>query len=451
MTDHPSKKTPFEQNKPERMISQTPFSRRRLLTAGTASLGLLAAPAIIRAQSRPRVIVVGGGFAGATAAKYIRLWSGGSIDVTLIERKPDHVSCILSNLVLNRQLHLRQLKLGYDDLINRYGVQVVRGVVKRAEGAAYSVLLKDGRIFDYDRLVLATGITFSKIPGWRSSKVPHAWIAGAQTNLLRRQLADMPDRGTFVMTIPKSPYRCPPGPYERACTVADLLGFRSGILSGGGGVAPRVVVLDANQDIQAEKDTFKRAYEDLYGDIVEYHSNVQLQAVDSDFRVAITDKGDFEGDVLNVIPPHRAPGIARRTRVTRKANWADVDPLTYESLNSKYPGVHVIGDSQATGQPKSGHMANAQAKVCADAIVRTFAGQPTHSAERRANIRTNSACYSPITSNRASWLTAVFRYNDDSGQMELAPGSLGEAGGWSRDSYQKMFAWSENLFADSFS
>ena len=438
------------ERKPENMVMSTPFSRRTLLATGGASLAMLAAPAVIRAQSRPHVVVVGGGFAGATAAKYIRLWSGGTVDVTLVDKNARHASCIMSNLVLNDQFKLWQLKFAYDDLQTRYGVQVLRGKVTKVQGDNYRVRLKDGRLLDYDRLVLATGIAFSKVPGWQASKVPHAWIAGGQTNLLRKQLRNMPDRGTFVLTIPRSPYRCPPGPYERACTVADLLGNRSGILNGGGGAAPRVIVLDANDGIQAEKETFSRAYEGLYGDIVEYHSGVQLLAVDSDYRVAITNKGDFQGDVLNIIPPHRAPWIARKTRSGSTGAWADVDPLTYETRNTEFPGVHVIGDSQATGQPKSGHMANAQAKVCADAIVRIFNGESTHSPERMANIRTNSACYSPITSTQASWLTAVFQYNTNSGQMELAPGSLGEAGNWSRDSYEKMFAWSNNLFADTF-
>ncbi len=428
------------------------FTRRHILKTASAAAAVAAAPGVLSAQSVDRVVVVGGGFAGATLAKYLRLWSDGALEVLLVERESGHVSCVMSNLVLNDSLRLGDLRFRYDDLQARYGVQVVRDNMVELDGLAGRVRLENGGWLDYDRLVLAPGVGFDSVPGWDPTVVPHAWIAGDQTTRLRDQLWEMPDNGTFVMTIPKAPFRCPPGPYERACLVADQLGRRSGAIGGDGARSgiPEVVVLDANPGIQAERETFTRAFEDLYGDIIRYHPNATLEAVDSENRVAITDIGDFHGDVLNVIPTHKAAEVVRGAGLTDGGRWAPVDALTYESMVPGFPAIHVIGDSQASGQPKSGHMANAQAKVCADAILRRLGGLPVDGAERVANITTNSACFSPITFEKASWLTAVFAYDPASKEMKVVPGSLGEAENWTKDNFETMFAWSDNLFADTF-
>jgi NADPH-dependent 2,4-dienoyl-CoA reductase/sulfur reductase-like enzyme len=310
--------------------------------------------------------------------------------------------------------------------------------------------LKSAGWTSYDSLVVATGIQFDKIPGLDNQKVPHAWIAGGQSKNLRNKINKMPDTGTFVMTVPKAPYRCPPGPYERACIVADILGRRSGYLDGSGSIAPRVIVLDANPGIMAEKGTFTSAFNDLYGDIIEYIPNAQVESVDSDNLIVNTSQGSFAGDVLNVIPTHGAQNILRVSGLTGDSRWADVDPVTYASTNTLFQDVYVIGDAQGTGQPKSGHMANAQAKICADSIIRTAHGLSSYTEERLQNITTNSACFSPITYDQASWLTAVYSYNPDTGSMGLVPGSLGEAHNWSSRNFNDMFTWSDNLFADTF-
>ncbi len=427
-------------------------TRRRFLKTASATLALTAAPSIVRAQGSARIIVVGGGFGGATLAKYLRLWSGGALDVVLLEKSPGHVSCIMSNLVLNGRLGIDDLSFSYDALREKYGVQVLQDNVIELDGPAARVRLEQSGWRDYDRLVLAPGVRFEEVPGWDQTAVPHAWIAGDQTTMLRDQLKELPDNGTFVITVPKAPYRCPPGPYERACVVADELGRRSGALKGKAapGGTPKVVVLDANPAIQAEQETFGRAFEDLYGDIIQYHPNATLEEVDSEKRVAITSVGDFPGDVLNIIPTHKAAEVVANAGLTDDSGWAPVDALTYESRLSGFPGVHVIGDSQASGQPKAGHMANAQAKVCADAILRRLEGLPVDGAERAAAVTTNSACYSPITSEKASWLTVVYAYDPASKSMKMVPESLGVAEEWTKDNFKTMFAWSENLFADTF-
>ena len=211
----------------------------------------------------------------------------------------------MSNLVLNERLNLGDLRFGFSTLSDKYGVTVLRDVAIEIDGVNQRVLLKSNDGLDYDHLILATGISFTGPVGWDPKLMPHAWIAGGQTNLLKKQLDQMSDGGIFVMTIPRSPYRCPPGPYERACLVADMLKRR------GGG---RVVVLDANEKIQAEPETFSRAFDNLYDNIVEYHTGVQIGSVDGVSKLVETNEGDFLGDVVNIIPDQRATRLVREVR-----------------------------------------------------------------------------------------------------------------------------------------
>lgn len=437
------------------------INRRNLLKsvpAAVAAGGLGRSPGA-RADAH-RVVVVGGGFGGATVAKYLSHWGGSSVDVTLVDPNAAHVSCIMSNLVLNRQLDIEDLSFDLGTLANAYGFSHVVGRAAGIDNSTDDSLsggvlhLQSGEALPYDSLVLATGIGF-EIPGgnYDPRLSPHGWIAGEQTTLLRDALDAMPDTGTYILSIPRSPYRCPPGPYERACAVADILGRRSGTLGGGSGPTgtPTVLVLDANSDIQAEKSTFSRAFEELYGNIIQYHRNTEVRTVDSGAgQVTTTDGTAYRGDLLNILPTHRAADLVVDIGLTGGDRWAPVDPASYESLLPEFRGVYIIGDSQATGQPKSGHMANAQAKICADAILRKAKGLSIHTDERLQNLRTNSACFSPVTADEASWLTAVFAYDTASSSMKLVPESLGEARSWSRENYREMFTWSENLFADTF-
>jgi NADPH-dependent 2,4-dienoyl-CoA reductase/sulfur reductase-like enzyme len=415
----------------------TTFTRRHFLQLLGVATALTATPKVLRAQlAPPRVVVVGGGFAGATVAKYLRHW-GGAVDVTLVEMNPSHVSCILSNLVVTGGLGLSRITFGYAALQAR-GVKRVQGQVLEVDSVTRKVRLNGNRTLDYDHLILAPGVAFEPVPGWDASQVPHAWIAGPQTTLLQRQLAAMPKGGTFVMTIPPAPYRCPPGPYERACLVADYLKRRK--------PGSKVIVLDANPDIVAEKKTFQRAFTQTYAGMLEYYPGVMLNEVDSKRRIARTSRGDFQATVLNIIPRQKAGRIVFQAGLVRPAErWAAVNPLNYESIVLPGHGIHVIGDAQGTGQPKSGHIANAEAKVCADALLRHFAGEPPY-----PRPVTNSACYSPITATTASWLTAVFAYDPASGLMKSVPAAAGEAPAPNGDHFEKMFAWADNLFADTF-
>ncbi len=418
------------------------INRRHFIRAAGTGLAMASFPGIISAASKPHVLVVGGGFAGATVAKYLRLWSGLAIDVTMVDPNTHHTSCVLSNLILNNRLPFSNLEIPYSSLESKYGVNVIQDTAVEISGTR--VRLNNGGWGTYDRVVVATGIGFNKPSGLDSEKSPHAWIAGDQTKLLASQINGMGTNSTFVMTIPKSPYRCPPGPYERACLVADYM-RRRGVTSVD---KPSVIVLDANSSIQAEKETFSRAFNELYGDILQYVPDAEFESINSSAGIVYTSAGQFQGDVVNVIPANQATSIVIESGLTDGENWAPVDATTYESTISGFQGVHVIGDSQNTNQPKSAHMANAQAKVCADAILRSLSGQPTDTAERLANLTTNSACYSPISKDKASWLTANFAYNTDFDQMQLT--HIGEAENWSSENYKEMLVWASNLFADSF-
>ncbi len=434
-------------------------NRRNFLKfASTAGLGLAASGASWMAMARSaktprsptiptdagirgRVVVVGGGMAGATVAKYLRLWGGTGVDVTLIERAPFYTSSIMSNLVLTGQRTLPSLQFGYGFLSSNYGVHVVQGEVVGVNAAGYYVTLADGTRLDYDRLVIAPGVQFDTIFGLETpeaqARVPHAWQAGPQTTQLRDQIQGMPNGGTFIMTIPAKPYRCPPGPYERACVVADWLKRNR--------PGSRVVVCDANPGITAEAHTFTNAFQKTHAGVIEYYSNVVVHSADAGTLSISTNQGIVAGNVLNIIPPHRAGKVITDNGLADdlSGRWTAVDVLSYESIHA--PGVHVIGDASATTQPKAGHIANQEAKVCADAITRLLAGGSPDQAPV-----TNSACYSPITSSTASWLTVVYAYDPVSRTMVPVPGASGEAGAPSKDNYEEMGKWFTTLMADTF-
>jgi len=384
-----------------------------------------------------RVVVIGGGMAGATVAKYLRIWGGTGVDVTLIERDSAYTSNIMSNLVLNGSRTIGSLQYGYGTLASRYGIKMVKGEVATIDPVGRAVTLTGGTRYAYDRLVIAPGVDFDILPGLETAeaqaKVPHAWKAGPQTTALRNMITAMPSGGVFVMSIPAKPYRCPPGPYERACVVADWLKRNR--------PGSKVIVLDANPNIIAEPNAFTEGFA-LHG--VTYVPSVAISSVDAATLTVNTSQGNFRGNVLNLIPPHRAGKVvAANGLADAGGKWTSVDVLSYEAKVA--PGIHVIGDAAATTQPKAGHIANQEAKVCADAILRTFSGRALDPSPH-----TNSACYSPITFDTASWLTANFAYDPVTKTMQPVPASSGEAAARSQDNFNEMNKWFTALMGDSF-
>ena len=410
-------------------------SRRNFMKFIGASSLFAITPGMANDTTTPHVVVVGGGFSGATCAKYLKMWGGSGVNVTIIEVNPTYISPILSNLVLNRQKTISDLSFTYGDLSSKYGINMIHTTVNSVDNTNQSLTLANGNTIKYDKLVLAAGMDFIQVNEYDMTKVPHAWKAGEQTTILKEQIDAMKDGDTFTMTIPPAPYRCPPGPYERACVVADyhknVKGFNS----------CKVNVLDANAKITVEEETFGAKFAE-YG--VDYKPNTTITNVnDSTKTLTYTENGaskTLSSTVLNVIPKQKAAPIVFKAEVN-SGNWAPVNPLSYESTLAS--GIYIIGDSQGTGQPKAGHMGNSEAKVCADAILRTLNGVALY-----ASPKTNSACYSPTSTTEASWLTAVFKYDAVEQKMVIANMAAGES---TTSNYSKMFLWSGNLFSDTFS
>lgn len=390
---------------------------------------------------KSRVIVIGGGMGGATVAKYLRLW-GDAISVTLVERMPTYTSNIMSSMVLTGQRTTSSLTYSYDTLRSKYGITTVFGDVVAIDPVGVKVTLADGTVLAADRIVMAPGISFDTVDGLGSSdRMPHAWQAGPQTTLLANQLKAMTAglNHNVVLTIPKTPYRCPPGPYERACLVADWLRVNK--------PGSKLIVLDANAGIVTEVDNFTEAFMGLHGKVIEYYPNAEVTSVDPVSMSLFTPLGTFRGDVINMIPRQRAGALVATAGLNNatEGRFAGVNVLSYASTVSGAEKVHIIGDSSATTQPKAGHIANQEAKVCADAISRILSGGAPDPAPV-----TNSACYSTITMSQASWLTAVFRYNPTSLAMTPVAASSAASTGWNSDSFEEMSIWFNALMADSF-
>ncbi len=398
---------------------------------------------VAAAGTSGRVVVVGGGMAGMAAAKYLRLWGGSGAQVTLVERNPSYTSNIFSNLVLTGQRTLSSLVYRYDAVRQNYGVNVRQGDVVAIDPVRKRVTLADRGTLDYDRLIVAPGVTFDVLPGLESEaarqRVVHAWQAGDQTSTLRGQLVNMPAGGTFVMTIPAAPFRCPPGPYERACVVADWLKRNK--------PGSRVVVLDANPFVQAERHTFETAFAGLFAGMLSYVPNAAVTSVDAtQARVVVhTTMGDFEGDVVNAIPPQRAGKVVLDNGLANAANgrWAGVDPVTFESTIAA--GVHVIGDSCSAGVPKAGHIGNQEGKTAADAILRAFRGLGPDN-----DVVINSACFSPITASTASWLTALYQYDASTRSYRIVGTAPSEASSPNTENYGQMNEWFSTLMRETF-
>lgn len=419
------------------------IQRRNFLKAG-ASAGALAALYGCSSghKASGHVVVVGGGYGGATAAKYLRLWSQGRVQVTLIERQPHFISCPISNLVLHGSKTMADITVSYDNLKNHWGVRVIQGEVVALDAGARTLRLADGSSIGYDRVILSPGIDFmyEQIPGLNNAaaqeKIPHAWKAGPQTVALRRQLEAMPDGGVFALSIPKAPYRCPPGPYERACLVADYFKTHK--------PKSKVVILDANEDVQSKKGLFVKAWNDLYKNHLEYRPNSEVRDVDVASNTAILEFDTFKADVLNIIPPQRAGDIARNAGLKLvNTRWVDINWLSMESTST--PGVHVIGDAifPAPTMPKSGHMANQHGKLAVAAILNLLAGDPPNPEPVVMN-----TCYSFVDGSQAVHVASVHQYDAATKLVQPVKGAGGLSAARNEVEGKAALAWAKNIWAD---
>jgi NADPH-dependent 2,4-dienoyl-CoA reductase/sulfur reductase-like enzyme len=388
-------------------------SRRAFLkrAAAGASLAMLPLPAIGQGASG-RAVVVGGGFAGATCARFIKRHDP-RINVTLIEASPTFTACPLSNAVIAGLRDLSAQEFGYEKLA---GDQVMINLTPASavDAQARAVTLSNGARVSYDRLVLAPGIDirWDGLPGYTESaaeRMPHAWKAGEQTLVLRRQLQAMADGGTVVISAPANPFRCPPGPYERASLIAYYLKTNK--------PKSKLIVLDA-KDTFSKQRLFQNAWKELYPNLewISLSSGGKVTSVDVGAMTLVTDFGRHKADVANVIPPQKAGPIAELAGVADRSGWCPIDPVTFES--KLQPNIHVIGDASIAGaMPKSAFAANAQAKVCAAAVAKLLAGgkpdQP----------KLINTCYSLVAPDYAISVAGVYAPAD--GQLKEVEGSGG--------------------------
>ena len=400
-------------------MSQHFSSNRRRVVIAMAQLGaaagawMVGAPALGQ-KSVGRVVVVGGGFGGATAARYLKLRNP-AIDVTLIEPATIFYTCPFSNMYLGGLRSFEQLAQNYDAL-RAMGIHVVHDFAADVNPPSKSVKLQSGKTIAYDKLVLSPGIDFrwNTLKGYDQSAAefaPHAWKAGDQTRLLRQQLVDMPDGGVFVMAVPDNPYRCPPGPYERAGMVAHYFKTHK--------PKSKILILDA-KDTFSKQGLFQDGWKQLYGGMIEWvplSKDGKVVRVDAKALSVETEFGQIhKASVLNVIPPQKAGVIAERAGVITNSGWVPVKPQTFES--TLVPDIYVIGDATiANPMPKSGFAANVQAKVVAAAIVNALAGKEVDKA-KFAN-----TCYSLVGPEYGISIAGVYEVVD--GKLAEVKGSGG--------------------------
>jgi sulfide dehydrogenase [flavocytochrome c] flavoprotein subunit len=426
-------------------------SRRRFLgsvgvaAAGTAAAGLLGAPNILRADApKARVVVVGGGYGGAIAAKYLKL-ADPDLRVTLIERNPVYVSCPLSNEVLSGERDLDSLTFDYRGL-SRRGIAVMGDEIVEIDPEQHFVRGKGGARYNYDKLILSPGVSFDfgAIDGMSAaladSSIPHAWKAGPQTLLLRKQLEAMPDGGVCAIVAPPNPFRCPPGPYERAAQIALYFSHHK--------PKSKVMILDA-KDAFSKQGLFQAGWKEHYGDMVEWVSAAaggSIEAIDPDTMTLTGVVEDFQADVINLIPPQRAAELAVSNGLVDDSGWCPVDQQTFAS--TLQPDIYVIGDAAIAGaMPKSGYAANSQGKVCAMAVAAAINGQP---APAPSYVNT---CYSILAPDHGISVAGVYELKD--GEIVSVPGAGGlsspDADARTRAiEVQFAIGWYRNITSDMF-
>jgi len=423
------------------------MQRREWLLGGTGALALGALGACATGggvPSKARVLVVGGGYGGATAAKYVRMFSDQKIEVVLVEPGDAFVSCPISNLVVGGHKSLADVTTPYDSLARNHGVRIVKDMVASIDPAKKTATLASGPVIAYDKLILSPGVElmFDGVQGSRaaqaSGQILQAWKAGPETVALRRQLEAMRDGGVYAITVPEAPYRCPPGPYERACQVASY--FKA--------AKPRskVLILDANPDVTSKGPLFKKVWAEQYPGMVEFRGQHKAVAVDARTNtVKFEVQDDVKADVLNVLPPMRAGAVAVQAGLANaNARWCNVNYLTFESTAAK--DIHVLGDSIqiAPGMPKSGHMANSHAKVAAAAIVAELSGWEVNPAPMLTN-----TCYSFTDGKNVIHVASVHEYVAAEKTFKTVAGSGGVSGGPTEVEGVYAWNWARTIWADA--
>lgn len=394
--------------------------------------------------SKAKVVVIGGGYGGATAAKYVRMLSNYKIDVVLVEPNANFISCPLSNLVIGGSKTIGDITTPYDNLSGKHGVTHVRDMVSSIDAAKKTVTLAGGATIGYDKLIVSPGIDmmWNSIEGLQAASVSgqilQAWKAGPETLALRKQLEAMPDGGVYAITVPLAPYRCPPGPYERASQVAHY--FKQAKPKS------KVLILDANPDVTSKGPLFKKFWADNYKGILEFRPNHKAIGVDAKTNaIKFETENDVRANVLNVLPDMSAGAIAMKSGLANVNNrWCNVNYQTFESTAAK--DVHVIGDSvlAAPLMPKSGHMANSHGKVVAAAVVAQLSGMEVNPQPLLTN-----TCYSYVNDKLVVHVASVHQYVAAEKTFKTVPGSGGVSTAPNELEGVYAWNWAQNIWADT--
>ena len=422
------------------------MDRRHFIGQSAAALGMLAGfSGQARANlQKAEILVIGGGYGGATAAKYLRLFSNNTAKVTLIEPNASFISCPLSNLVIGGSRTLADLTSPYDNLSKRHGIKIIQESVTSIDPDKKVVKLSSGKTLRYDKVIVSPGISLlmNSIEGLAQANQAgvtlQAWKAGAETVALHKQLASMRDGGTYALSIPEAPYRCPPGPYERACQVASYFKQNK--------PKSKVLILDANQDVTSKGALFKKVWAEQYAGMIEYLPKHNVTAVDAKTKtIKFEIQDDVKADVLNLLPAMSAGEIAVKTGLANSnGRWVNVNFINFESTAQK--DIHVLGDSiqVAFAMPKSGHMANQHAKVAAAAIVAELSGWEVNPAP----VLTNT-CYSFVNAKEVVHVASVHQYIAAEKTFKPAPGSGGVSPGPTTLEGVYAWGWAHNIWADT--
>ena len=422
------------------------MNRRHFLAQSVAGLSLLGGfSQYAQANlSKARIFVIGGGFGGATAAKYLRLFSNNTANVTLIEPNASFLSCPMSNFVVAGMRRMADITSPYESLTKHHGIKLIRDSVSTIDPEKKMVTLASGSTLSYDKVVLSPGISLmmNSIEGLAKANQAgitlQAWKAGPETLMLYKQLAAMRDGGVFAISIPEAPYRCPPGPYERASLVAHYLKQHK--------PKSKVLILDANQDLTSKGALFKKAWAEQYAGLIEYRPSHNVAGIDAKtktLRFEVQD--DVRADVLNVLPAMSAGEIAIKTGLANaNGRWVNVDFLNFEATATK--DIHVLGDAIQTAplMPKSGHMANQHAKVAAAAIIAQLNDWPINPAPV-----VNNTCYSFVNDQAAVHIASVHQYDAQAKTFKSVPGAGGLSSESSALEASYAWGWAHNIWADT--
>ena len=413
------------------------------LTLGTLG-GVVGCATTGTIPSKAKVVVIGGGYGGATAAKYVRMLSNYQIDVVLVEPNASFISCPISNLVIGGSKTMGDITTPYDSLSGKHGVIQIKDTVSSIDAARKTVTLAGGATIGYDKLIVSPGIDmmWNSVEGLQaasaSGQILQAWKAGPETIALRRQLESMPDGGVYAIAIPAAPYRCPPGPYERASQVASY--FKKSKPKS------KVLIMDANPDVTSKGPLFRKFWAENYSGMLEYHGGHKAMAVDAKTNtVKFEVQDDVKADVLNVLPNMSAGAIAMKSGLANaNARWCNVDYLTFESTTAK--DVHVIGDSvlSAPLMPKSGHMANSHGKVVAAAVVAQLSGIEVNPQP----VLTNT-CYSFVNDKLVIHVVTVHQYVAAEKTYKTVAGSGGVSSAPNEQEGVYAWNWAQNIWADT--